>query len=102
MARPKIAVRRCALPPPSCRAAVSIALLILSSLDTRPRKRPLPKSFPDRPIHALPSSTIAMQFSTVLSLLVLAVTSAQAMPVYVGMMPPLSFKGEAAAVIDRR
>ncbi|KAL1731827.1 hypothetical protein EV714DRAFT_271391 [Schizophyllum commune] len=43
-----------------------------------------------------------MQFSTVLSLLVLAVTSAQAMPVYVGMMPPLSFKGEAAAVVDRR
>ncbi|KAL1679588.1 hypothetical protein EV122DRAFT_251141 [Schizophyllum commune] len=42
-----------------------------------------------------------MQFSTVLSLLVLAVTSAQAMPVYVGMMPPLSFKGEAAAVVDR-
>ncbi|KAI5888324.1 uncharacterized protein SCHCODRAFT_02513365 [Schizophyllum commune H4-8] len=43
-----------------------------------------------------------MQFTTVLSLLALAVASARAMPVYVGMMPPLSFKGEAAAVIDPR
>ncbi|KAL1667279.1 hypothetical protein GGF50DRAFT_112337 [Schizophyllum commune] len=43
-----------------------------------------------------------MQSSTVLSLLAIAVASAQAMPVYVGMMPPLSFKGEAAAVVDRR